>query len=292
MTGGPIWLDVLRAAAQQLADAGVEGPARDARLLLADALGVDGGRLIAIERDEARPDQIADFDARIARRVRGEPVSRIRGRREFFGLDFVVTPAVLDPRPDTEALVQACLDRMTPDGRVLDLGTGSGCILLALLAQRPRTTGLGVDISAEAVAVAERNASRLGMDDRAMFQQGDWATGVHDQFDLIVSNPPYIPTGDIAGLDRDVRLFDPEQALDGGADGLDPYRAICGAIPRLLRPGGWLGFEFGLGQGDEVAALMREIGLEKIELVRDLAGRERAAVGRRPAEQEEFAAGL
>lgn len=276
------WREILAEAAERLRAAGVEGGRRDARLLLADALGVDQAGLIAREVDAIDPGYLDAFEARMRRRLAGEPVSRIRGWREFYGRRFIVTPDVLDPRPETELLVDCALKLLPTSGRVLDLGAGSGCILLSVLAEQPNATGVGVDLSHAALAVAQRNAEELGAADRARFLHGGWDRALGEgPFDLVLSNPPYVADAELADLPREVRSFDPHLALLGGADGLDPYRAITALASGLLKPGGWLGVEFGWAQSGLVVSLMTDARLEAVEVVFDLAGHPRAAFGRR-----------
>ncbi len=274
----------MREAAGRLSAAGIEGPARDVRLLLAHALGVEPVDVILREMDAVDPVALTAFETAVERRLQGEPVSRIRGWREFYGRRFVVTPDVLDPRPETELLVSEGIARLAPGGRVLDLGVGSGCILLSVLAERSDAAGVGVDVSAAALAVARRNAETLGVAGRVDLSPGSWESALPEGFDLVLSNPPYIPADDMNTLARDVINYDPHVALTPGGDGLAPYRAILGQAARIARPGGWIGFEFGLGQGDEVARLMAGAGLENVSLHDDLAGITRAAFGRRPPE--------
>lgn len=274
----------MREAAGRLSAAGVEGAPRDVRLLLAHALGVEPVDVILREMDAVDPVALTDFEAAVERRRQGEPVSRIRGWREFYGRRFVVTPDVLDPRPETELLVSEGIARLAPGGRVLDLGVGSGCILLSVLAERSDAAGVGVDVSEAALAVARRNAEALGVAGRVDLSPGSWESALPEGFDLVLSNPPYIPADDMNTLARDVINYDPHVALTPGGDGLAPYRAILGQAARIARPGGWIGFEFGLGQGDEVARLMAGAGLENVSLHDDLAGITRAAFGRRPPE--------
>lgn len=248
-------------AKDRLAAAGVENPAREARWLLAHALEVSDSDLIAGNRIfEKKEMEFAEL--LVARRVAGEPVSRIIGEKDFYGLSFAVTPAVLDPRMDTETLVDAVAARFgnNPPRRILDLGTGSGCILIALLNKFSESTGVGVDVSREALAVASGNAARLGVAGRASFIQGDWAESVNESFDLIVSNPPYIPSGDIPNLDREVRNHDPILALDGGFDGLQAYKMIFSQIKNIFSPGGAGFFEVGISQAQDVARLAENEG--------------------------------
>lgn len=273
------WRDMAREAAERLRAAGIEGATRDARLLLSDALGVDQAGLIAREMDAIDGALLAEFEVRVKRRLAGEPVSRIRGWREFYGRRFIVTPEVLDPRPETELLVEEGVKLLPKGGRVADLGTGSGCILVSVLAERSDVSGVGVDISAAALVVASRNADALGVGERAAFVEGSWSAAA-GPFDLVLSNPPYIADAEFDGLAKDVRAYDPRLALTLG-DGLVAYRQILGALPAMLRPAGWLGVEFGLGQAPAVTGLMAAAGLQDVEVFRDLAGIERAAFGRR-----------
>jgi release factor glutamine methyltransferase len=219
----------------------------------------------------------------IARRLGGEPLDRVLGHRGFWTLDLLVTPDTLSPRPDTETIVRTACDHLRQregDGpfRFLDLGTGTGALLLALLAEFDDATGLGIDLSAAALAVAARNAARNRLAGRAQFSTGDWADGVGEQFDLVVSNPPYIPSADIAALDPAVRDHDPRLALDGGGDGLDAYRAILRECKRLLKADGLLALELGYGQAASVSQLGRAAGLDVREIRRDLGGVERAMI--------------
>jgi len=275
------WREMMREAAQRLAAAGVENAPRDARLLLAHALGVEPVEVIVREMDAVDAVGLTEFEAAISRRLKGEPVSRIRGWREFYRRRFKVTADVLDPRPETELLVEEGIARLSPGGRVLDLGTGSGCILVSVLAECPGASGTGVDISPAALAVAKQNAEALGVADRASFIEGSW-DAASGPFDLVLSNPPYVTEAEFEALPRDVRNHDPHIALAGGRDGLDPYHLILAQADRLLAPGGSMGFEFGALQGEAVAELMDNAGLIDIELLEDLAGLSRAAFGRRP----------
>ncbi|SMF33742.1 release factor glutamine methyltransferase [Tistlia consotensis] len=268
----------LATATAELAAAGVEGARRDARLLLADAAGLEPAAVVAWpERPLAGPAR-ATFESHVRRRAAHEPVSRILGRREFWSLSFALSPATLDPRPDSETLVEALLaevgDRQRPL-RLLDLGTGSGCLLLALLSELPAAWGLGIDRAPAAAAAARRNAAALGLGDRAAFLAGDWAAALDGRFDLIVSNPPYIARDELAGLDPEVARHDPPAALDGGPDGLDAYRALAAALPRLLRPGGVAALEIGSGQAASAGAVLTAGGLPAPRLLSDLAGRPR-----------------
>lgn len=278
--------EAVTAAAAQLEADGAETPMLDARLLLFASAGLSTEDYI---RDPKRPlsnDEADVFTRVVARRSLGEPVSRILGRREFYGREFALGAGTLDPRPDTETVIEAVLKSFEPaDGlRILDLGVGSGAILLTLLAELPGSVGVGADRSVEALRVARVNAQALGLAERAAFICGDWhAPLAGGSFDIVVANPPYIASDEIAGLTPDVRDHDPLLALDGGADGLDAYRAILADLPRILTPGGAVFCEIGETQSGPVAALMSDAGLaldEAAWLRRDLAGRPRCVVGK------------
>jgi release factor glutamine methyltransferase len=273
--------DALAWAGARLRAAGIEAPQRDARVLLAASAGISTATVMGWPERVLAPAVFDEFAAMVERRAKREPVSRILGRREFWSLDFAVTPATLDPRADSETVIEAALAQLgDAPVSVLDLGTGTGCLLLALLGQMPFAQGWGIDRSAEAVAVAQRNAAALNLADRARFWVGDWAESVGGGIDLVIANPPYIETGVIATLDPEVRLYDPMLALDGGADGLAAYRAIIGDLPRVLNPSGLVVFEIGAGQAESVAGLMAHAGLTVVEIRPDLAGIPRAIVGR------------
>jgi release factor glutamine methyltransferase len=243
--------------------AGIDGGMRDARLLLLDALGISAEDLVrAPER------RLTDAEARrlsdvARRRLAREPVSRILGTRGFYGRTFRITPATLDPRPCSETLIEAALELADGEGwretpiRILDVGTGSGALLVTLLAELPLATGVGTDISDGALAMARENAERLGVASRATFLNRRTLDGVDERFHLMVSNPPYIPTGDIASLGPEVRDFDPPSALDGGADGLDFYRALGEGFGAVVLPAGWMLVEVGAGQAAHVEAIFR-----------------------------------
>ncbi|HWA49535.1 MAG TPA: peptide chain release factor N(5)-glutamine methyltransferase [Dongiaceae bacterium] len=263
----------LREAGQRLAAAGVEDAPRDARLLLQAASGLSMATLVAFPERDLEAGVLARFHELLARRERREPMAQILGVREFWSLRFRVTADTLDPRPDSETLVQAVLDHV-PDRaaslRLVDFGTGTGCLLLALLHELPNATGLGIDRSEPALAVAAQNSRNLGLDARATFRQANWDDGVAPFFDIVISNPPYIERDAIAGLQPEVARFEPHLALDGGADGLDAYRKLLPAAARLLRPGGLAAFEVGAGQADSVAAIGTAARLRHIATVRDL----------------------
>jgi release factor glutamine methyltransferase len=270
--------EALRRGAGDLRKAGVERPESEARILLEAATGRDRGQLIAFPEQSLPDPERRQFETMVARRCRREPVSRILGRREFWSLSLRVSPATLDPRPDSETLIGAVLDRIPDRQRalsILDLGTGTGCLLLALLSELPKAKGLGVDISDAAIRTAAANAADLGLGDRAAFQVGDWARDISAQFDVVVSNPPYIESAAIERLAPEVAAFDPRGALDGGADGLDAYRTLLPQAAARLQPRALLALEIGAGQGDAVRALAARVGLSDAGAARDLPGIER-----------------
>jgi release factor glutamine methyltransferase len=266
------------AAARLLREARIAAPELDARLLLCHATGLSHEAYVAALNDALAPDAAARFGAYVERRLEGEPVSRIVGVREFYGRPFRIDARTLDPRPDTETLVEATLglvDREAPLS-ILDLGTGSGCILITLLAELPQASGVGVDLSRGALELARANAHALGVGGRASFAASDWLEAVEGSFDLVVANPPYLSSADTAALSAEVRDHDPRAALDGGPDGLSAYRGILPGLRKALRPGGFALFESGPDQAQSVSGLLAEAGLDVGEgqhLWRDLAGR-------------------
>lgn len=281
MNGAVTVAQVLTRATGDLASSGLAVPRLDARLLLAHALGVPAEQLLSLGPRTLSVGELSALSDLLRRRRAGEPTSRIVGRREFWSLEFTVTPDVLDPRPDSETLVEAVLDalrgRAAP--RIADLGTGSGCLLLALLSERPDATGVGIDISAAACRVAAGNARSLKLDDRASFACMDWNGAVTGGgFDVVVSNPPYIADGEIAALAPEVARHDPPGALSGGADGLGAYRQLAPAAAALLRPGGFVAVEIGAGQKPPVGQIFAAHGLALRGVRRDLAGIDRCLV--------------
>ncbi|NGM34031.1 peptide chain release factor N(5)-glutamine methyltransferase [Methylobacterium sp. DB0501] len=267
-------------AVDALAAGGIETAALDARILVEEALGVTATDLALRGNEPAGAAGAERLTAYLARRVAGEPVARIIGAWEFWGLPFGLSPDTLVPRPDTETLVEAALALgLDPGGshRLVDLGTGSGCILVALLTEWPRAQGLGLDRSQAALATARANAARNGVANRAAFAAGNWAAALAGPFDLVVANPPYIATDAIAGLSEEVRAHDPRLALDGGPDGLDAYRAILAQVPPLLAPGGHLLVEIGYDQESDLRDLAAAHGLSA-RVVCDLAGHPRVVV--------------
>ena len=277
--------DALARATRRLTDAGVARPRLDAALLLGEAMGISREELLlAGGRTLGRADS-RRYGALVARRAAREPVSRILGAREFWSLPLEICKDVFDPRPDSETVVEAAL-ALIPDRRapltVLDVGTGSGALVLALLSELPGARGVGIDASAPAVAMARANAAALGLDRRCRFLVADWGGAVGRGFDLIVANPPYLARRDMAGLGPEVG-HEPRRALDGGADGLDCYRALLPDVARLLAEGAAAVVELGEGQAAAVAALCRARGLNVESVRRDLGGVERAAILRRAA---------
>ena len=260
----------------------LETPALDARLLLQHVSGLTHADMVADPRREIADDVVEAFRAFVARRVAYEPVSRIIGSREFFGRDFRVTPDVLDPRGDTEVLIEASLALLPEDRplRLLDLGTGSGILAVTLLCERPQTEAVAVDVSAAALAVALGNAQTLGVASRFIGQVGSWFDGVDGVFDAIVSNPPYIPAFEVAGLEPDVRAYDPHLALVGGEDGLSCYRAIASGAGAHLKPLGFVAVEIGAGQAADVQQVFEAQGFDLKSKHKDLGGHVRVLVFR------------
>jgi release factor glutamine methyltransferase len=271
--------ELIAEGARTLGAVGVEDPARDARMLLRWASGLEAAAFSARLDERPEPAEAARFAAGLAARAARRPLSQVIGRRAFWGRDFIVTPEVLDPRPETETLIAAALEGPLADpaaeARLLDLGAGSGCILLTLLAERPGTMGLGVDRSAAALTVARRNAEALGVAGRVSWIEGDWFNEVRGRFDLVVSNPPYIPDAEFDALAPEVRLWEPTGALAPGGDGLAAYRAIAKGLDAALAPEGRALLEFGAGQEDAVAAIFDGAGFATAALHADMDGRAR-----------------
>lgn len=272
--------EALRAVVLELEQGGIEGAARDARLLMAHAIEVAPAQLNAVMNDAITPAGLKALDAAIEARLERKPVSHITGRRAFWGRDFRVGPMVLDPRPETETLIAAALTE--PFKQVLDLGTGSGCILLTLLAECEGARGTGVDISPEALDIAVANRADLNLTRRAVFTQSDWFERVVGRFDLVVSNPPYIPLPDMGALAPEVLKWEPMAALTPGLSGLESYQAIAAGIRDHIAPGGRLLLEIGPAQADPVAAIMAEAGLELRETHDDMDARPRVLDLRAP----------
>lgn len=272
--------DALRRAVPLLRDAGIEDGARDARVLLAHALGIGHDRLTLKLQDDMTEPQEALYDAALQARLARQPVAQITGRRLFWGQSFRVTRDTLDPRPETETLVAEALKE--PFLKLLDLGTGTGCILLSCLKGMPLARGLGTDISDPALQVAMGNTRDLGLEARARFRKSDWFASVTGTFDLIVSNPPYIAASEMPMLAPEVRDWEPDLALTPGGDGLDAYRAIAQGAGSRLMPGGRLLVEIGPTQGQAVAAMFRAAGLEDIRILPDMDGRDRVVAAVKP----------
>lgn len=268
------------AATARLRAAGVDDPARDARVLLAHAARIEASRVTLIAPEELSPEIAERYEQLVSLRAIRVPVSHLLGEREFYGRRFRVSRDVLDPRPETEALIEAALSQ--PFDRVLDLGVGSGCILITLLAERSSATGLGVDLSEAACLQASANAVAHGVQDRAEIQRSDWLENIGGHFDLIVSNPPYIALDEMDDLSPEVREHEPRLALTDEADGLDAYRRIAAGAPDHLVPGGRLLVEIGPTQAQAVGALFDAAGLADIRVVPDLDGRDRVVGARMP----------
>jgi release factor glutamine methyltransferase len=265
-------------AAQSLRAAGIDSAARDARALVAQALGVAANRIVLLGSDPIDLKAQERLAGYLERRLRHEPVSKITGWRQFWGRDFHISKAVLDPRPETETVIVEALKH--PAATVLDLGTGSGILAVTLMAEWPKAQALATDISPAALAVASKNAARYDIGDRLSFAQSNWFEGVQGEFDLIVANPPYIAMEEMAGLDRDVRDFDPHIALTPGGDGLDPYRVIAAAVGRHLSPDGRVIVEIGHQQAANVLQIFQDAGLSSLCCHPDLAGRDRVISAR------------
>jgi release factor glutamine methyltransferase len=274
-----------RAIAAELRAAWGDDPAPspdlDAKLIIAHALGRNPGEVVFHDKHQLGAAEIDAIRALVTRRIAGEPVARLVGEKEFWGLAFTLGPETLVPRPDSETVVAALLEAVDRTGlrdrplRLLDLGTGSGCLLIAALGELPHATGVGVDLAEGAVAVAAANAARHGLAARATFARANWTAGLTGRFDGILSNPPYIESDAIGSLAIEVRAHDPKRALDGGPDGLAPYRSLIPELPRLLAPNGVAVFEIGVGQAESVAGIAHAAGLET-SVANDLSGIARA----------------
>ncbi len=268
-------------ATRELVAAGVEQPRLDARLLLGHALETPRDRLYGKETATIPAAQHRAFLRLVARRAEREPVSRIIGKREFWSLSFSVGTATLDPRPDSETMIDTVLTRfpdLSAPLRVLDLGTGSGCLLLAVLSEYPQASGLGVDLDPCCLEIAKQNSAASGFDDRTRFQAGDWTAGLDAVYDVILCNPPYIPTRRIGGLEPEVVMYDPVRALDGGSDGLDCYRDLSGGLTAAMAVNSLVFLEIGAGQADMVIRILADAGLCCLEVRKDLGGRPRCLV--------------
>lgn len=272
---------ILKDATTLLNKMNIDNAALDARLLIGHILKYDRAQLITKADEEISLKNIMAIDVLIKRRASREPVARILGAREFWGLPFSLNKDTLEPRPDSETLVETALKHTvieTPK-RILDLGTGTGCLLLALLSEWKSATGLGVDQSQKAIEQAIKNAKSLDLDDRANFQTGDWLNDITEKFDLIISNPPYITDKEMTELQPEVSLFDPSKALAGGKDGLTPYRHLIPLLPDYLNKHGFIIFEVGAGQANDVALLMKENSFKDIQITKDLNDIERCIYG-------------
>ncbi|MGH7057605.1 MAG: peptide chain release factor N(5)-glutamine methyltransferase [Stellaceae bacterium] len=267
--------EALADATARLAAAGIETPRHEARLLLALAAATPAAALFRARDGTLPPAAGKRLQALVARRAGHEPYARIAGKREFWSLEFELGPDTLEPRPDSETVIETAL-ALIPDRRaalrIVDFGTGSGALLLALLSELPCADGIGIDRLSGAIRVARRNAAALSLAERARFVVGDWGAALDIEAHLILANPPYIPSADIAKLAPEVAHFDPILALDGGPDGLTAYRQLADDVVRMLRPGGWAVFEVGAGQDESVAAMMGAVGLQKVTKRCDLAG--------------------
>jgi release factor glutamine methyltransferase len=273
--------ELLAATAPLLAEAGIDEPRREARLLIALGLGVEPAHIMGYPERPVDAAARLRIEALVARRAAREPYSRIAGKRGFWSLDILLSPDTLDPRPASETLIESALERLADRSAplsILDLGTGSGCLLLALLAELPNATGIGVDIATGAVRTARRNAAAAGLERRVSFLVGDWAHSIDTRADVILANPPYIRSDEIDRLAPEVALYEPRRALDGGADGLRPYAHLAAETKRLLKPGGTAIFEIGVHQATPVKKLIRDAQLQLAGVRRDLAGIERCVI--------------
>ncbi|MFC7047989.1 peptide chain release factor N(5)-glutamine methyltransferase [Emcibacter nanhaiensis] len=275
----------LREGRRRLAACGIDTAELDARLLLSHVLGCGPMELYLQQDRQLTAPEAGCFKAVLARREQREPLSQILGEKEFWSLTFRVTKDVLTPRPDSETLIEVALARI-PDRaaplRILDLGTGSGCLLLSLLSELPNASGVGLDISDAALDVARDNAKRLGFADRTDFLISDWTRALdpEEKFDIILSNPPYIGEAEKDSLPPEVRHYEPESALYAGAEGLDDYRKLIDQLPDFLAPGGYILFEIGAGQAAAARALLQARGVSDVEVIQDLAGKDRCVCWR------------
>jgi len=265
-----------------LAAAGIPSARLEARLMLAHVLDTGNETVVGYPERPLTARQRTAFERLVGRRCNREPLAYLVGEREFWSLPIIVDRHTLVPRPDSESVVETALARIDgsrPDLRVLDLGTGSGCLLLALLSELPRASGLGVDCSPGALRVAQRNAFAVGLADRARFVCADWTTALDGTYEVVVANPPYVTAGDIAALAPEIARYEPRMALDGGDDGLGAYRAIISDLPRVVAPGGVVILEVGDGQAAAVAAMLRMAGFQRLEINNDLSGISRCVSG-------------
>jgi len=266
-------IDTLQRATMMLTAAGIDSPKQDALVLLAHVMEVDQSAVLARLNEPLPPSAVYGMDQVIAVRSLRQPVSHIIGKRGFWNHEFMVSSDVLDPRPDTETLVGAALEQ--PFETVLDMGTGSGAIIISLLAERPQAMGVATDVSAAALDIARRNAGRIGVADRVQFKESDWFLALSGRFDLIVSNPPYISESEMQDLAPEVRDWEPKLALTPGGDGLGAYRQIAARLHEFLAPNGRALFEIGYRQAEDVCAIFRAAGFKKAEVIKDLSGHDR-----------------
>ena len=270
-------------AFQMLKEAGVGEARLDARLLVAHATENETATIFGFPERPIENQQVLLLEASLRRRIAREPMAYILKTREFWSLPFIVSSDTLVPRPDSETLIEAVLEHIPETRRnlsILDLGTGSGCLLLSLLSKFSNAIGIGVDASEAALDIAKQNAAALGLEERATFVVSDWTEKVEDQFDIVIANPPYIPSSDIPNLEADVAQYEPLAALDGGANGLDSYRKILRQLPKVLTDDASIFLESGAGQASAVSEMVREIGFQHIETKKDLAGIERCVIGK------------
>ena len=273
--------EVLNIAVAKFKAAGVAQPINDARILLGHSLNKPNERFYGREGDVIKSEHLDDFSSKILRRCKREPVSKIIGVKEFWCLDLLVSPYVLDPRPDSETLIEAAIKRFPDKNRnlnILDLGTGSGCLLLAALQEWPHSFGLGIDIDSRCIEIAKINAKRNELDDRAKFQTGNWASNLDEKFDIVLCNPPYIPANKIANLNEEVRLYEPTIALNGGQTGLDCYVELAAQFSNLLSSDGLIFLEIGFGQKKQILGIMRSNSLKLIKIEKDLAQIDRCLI--------------
>lgn len=276
--------DIVSRVAKRLWQVGIENEDYEARVLVAHALGLPSATLYVDAPEHLSFRQGMDIEYYVERRCKREPLSKIVGEKEFWSLPFKVSKATLDPRPDSETLIEAVLDYFpdhTANLSFLDIGTGSGCLLLAALQEYAHSTGVGVDVSSEALKIAQYNADALGMTARTTFLEGSWTDAVQGMFDIILSNPPYIATAEIATLAPEVKEFDPLLALDGGEDGLEAYRQLMPLLAAVLQPQGYVFLEIGYTQQAAVEAFVAEAGLQVVACRQDLAGHPRCVVAKK-----------
>ena len=273
--------EVLKIAITKFKAAGIAQPISDARILLGHSLNKPNERFYGKEEEVIQSEHLNDFSAKILRRCKREPVSKILGLKEFWNLELQVSPYVLDPRPDSETLIEAARKQF-PDKNsalnVLDLGTGSGCLLLAALQEWPHSFGLGIDIDYRCIELVKKNAIRNGLNGRVKFQTGNWASNLDKKFDIILCNPPYIPANKIAKLNEEVRLYEPETALNGGQTGLDCYVELAAQFSNLLSSDGLIFLEIGFGQKKQILGIMRSNSLKLIKIEKDLAQIDRCLI--------------